>query len=241
MIHANFIVDKESSSISIQEIETKIQEAKDSAAKILPLGNDKKVQIIFNAEASVNKLIDNIANRGVDYTDKKGNSVQFDQVFENYPEHLPSSKTGVILYYVLKGIEEEMKIRFDKDPYALQKRDKDNSSGSTGERFSKEKKNDILARCNASYYDSSMDLDDIFAKIKDAMEEKKYWETEGYVLTPEKTKPPMKLGSKKYMEYLEAKEKTKAEAQERGAALGAMAKERAPRSGSEGAAKAALN
>jgi hypothetical protein len=210
----------------MQEIETSMHGQKGSASKVIPLGDDKKVQIIFNAEASINKLIDNIANRGIDYTDKKGNEIKFEEIYDNYPEHLPHSKTGVILYYVLKGIKDEIGIEFDEKPYALRKRSSNTSSGSTGERFSKEKKNDILARCNASYYDSAMGLDDIFAKIKEAMEEKKYWEDEGYVLIPEKTKPPMKKNSKKYMDYLAAKEKNRADAQERGAALGSMARER---------------
>jgi hypothetical protein len=195
--------------------------------KVIPIGNEKKVQIIFSAEASINKLIDNIANRGINYTDKKGNDIKFEEVFGNYPEHLPHSKTGVILYYILKGIKDEMGIEFDEKPYALRARGSNSSSGSNGERFSKEKKNDILARCNASFYDEGMELENIFAKIKEAMDEKKYWENQGYVLIPEKTKPPMRIDSKKYMEYLAAKEKNKAEAQERGAALGSMAKERA--------------
>ena len=200
--------------------------------KILKLESDKKVQIILSAESSISKLIDNIANRGIDYTDKKGNEVRFDEVYKNYPEHLPRSKTGVIIYYVLKGIKEEMGIEFDAKPYALRERGEKSSSNSTGERFSKEKKNDILARCNASYYDSEMGLEIIFGKIKEALEEKKYWEDEGYVLIPEKTKPPLKKNSKKYMDYLAAKEKTKVAAQERGAALGAMAKDRVLAAGS---------
>ena len=211
----------------MQEVAIDMQSGKNTTAKIIPLGNNKKVQVIFNAEEGINKLIDNIANRGENYTDKKGNDVKFEEVYEHYPEHLPNSKTGVILYYILKGIKEEMGIEFDEKPYALRERSKNSSGGSTGERFSKEKKNDILSRCNASHYDSNLGLDEIFAKIKEAMEEKKHWEEEGYVLIPEKTKSPMKKDSKKYMEYLTAKEKNKAEAQERGAALGSMAKGRA--------------
>ena len=57
-----------------------------------------------------------------------------------------------------------------------------------------------------------------------AMEEKKQWEDLGYVLTPEKTKPPMKKDSEKYAEYLATKEKAKQASIARGKALGAMAK-----------------
>ena len=198
------------------------------AEKVIPLGSEEKVQFGFKIEPSINQLIDNLANRGQDYTDKKGNEVKFEEVYENYPEDLPKSKVGVILHYILKGIKEDMGIEFDEKPYAMRERTT-TSGGGTGERFTKEKKNDILARCNASSYNDE-ELEVIFEKIKAAMEEKKYWESEGYVLVPEKTKPPMKRDSKKYMEYLEAKDALKAAAQERGAALGAMAKQAAMKS-----------
>ena len=193
--------------------------------KVLPLGNGEKVQFGFKIEPSINQLIDNLANRGEDYTDKKGNDVSFEEKYDAYPEDLPNSKVGVILHYVLKGIKEDMGIEFDEKPYAMRERTS-TSSSSTGERFTKEKKNNILARCDASYY-TDMEMEKIFENIKAAMEEKQYWESEGYVLVPEKTKPPMKKDSKKYMDYLEAKDAVKAAAQERGAALGAMAKQAA--------------
>ena len=193
--------------------------------KVLPLGNGEKVQFGFKIEPSINQLIDNLANRGEDYTDKKGNEVSFEEKYDAYPEDLPNSKVGVILHYVLKGIKEDMGIEFDEKPYAMRERTS-TSSSSTGERFTKEKKNNILARCDASYY-TDMEMEKIFENIKAAMEEKQYWESEGYVLVPEKTKPPMKKDSKKYMDYLEAKDAVKAAAQERGAALGAMAKQAA--------------
>ena len=194
--------------------------------KVLPLGHGDKVQFGFKIESSINELIDNLANRGEDYTYKKGNDVSFGEKYDSYPEDLPNSKVGVILHYVLKGIKEDMGIEFDEKPYAMRERKAASGSSSSGERFTKEKKNDILARCSAQNYDN-MELEQIFEEIKKAMEEKKYWEDQGYVLIPEKTKPPMRRDSEKYMKYLEAKAFTKQAAQERGAALGAMAKEAA--------------
>lgn len=218
---------------TLTEMELEMKKAKLNAAAaevISSLPTDEKVQFGFKIETSINELIDNLANRGQDYTDKKGNEVKFGTVYDEYPEDLPTTKVGVILHYVLKGIKEDMNIEFKPEPYALQKRDSaSSSSGGAGERFTKEKKNNILARCDASYY-TNMEMEQIFENIKTAMEEKKYWESEGYVLIPEKTKPPMKKDSKKYMEYLEAKDALKAAAQERGAALGAMAKKAAAKS-----------
>ena len=214
---------------SLTEMELKMKTAKlDAAVEVISsLPTDDKVQFGFKIETSINELIDNLANRGQDYTDKKGNEVKFGTVYDEYPEDLPTTKVGVILHYVLKGIEEDMKIKFEPRPYALQKRDgTSSSSGGTGERFTKEKKNEILDRCSASNY-PNLDMDEIIEEIKKAMEEKKYWEGQGYVLVPEKTKPPMKKDSKKFMDYLEAKASIKQAAQERGAALGAMAKKKA--------------
>ena len=56
------------------------------------------------------------------------------------------------------------------------------------------------------------------------MEEKKQWEDLGYVLTPERTKPPMKKDSEKYTDYLATKEAAKKASIARGKALGAKAK-----------------
>jgi hypothetical protein len=197
--------------------------------KVIPLGDPslKKESVIFTVEPAVKELIDNIVHRGESYVMRSKNGdkeVEFKEQYPDYPD-VPRTIGGVVLHYFLKGVEEDMGIEFDQKPYALRERASGSSGKGTGERFSKEKKNDILARCDASFYDPSLGMDTIFENIKSAMEEKKYWEDQGYVLTPEKTKPPMKKDSEKYMEYLEAKTATKAAAQKRGAALGAMAKQ----------------
>lgn len=200
------------------------------ASKVIPLGEGKKTQIILNIEPSIKDLIDNICHKGESYTDKrKGDTtVEFAEKYETYPDDIVnSSYTGLIMHYVLKGIKEDMGIEFEPKPYALQARVNKTTSSGSGERFSKEKKNDILARCNASHYNDAMELEEIFDNVRKAMEEKKYWENEGYVLVPEKTKPPMKLDSEKYIDYLKTKHQFKADAVERGQALGSMAKEKA--------------
>ena len=126
------------------------------------------------------------------------------------------------MHYVIKGIKEDMGIEFDETPKALKERK--SPSGGGGMRFTKDMKNSILDRCNAGYYDESLGMDEIFNKIRGAMEEKKQWEDLGYVLVTEKTKPPMKKDSEKYAEYLATKEAAKQASIARGKALGAMAK-----------------
>lgn len=194
--------------------------------KVLELGTaSKREQIILSVEPSVKKLIDNIAHKGQSYTKttKSGEvEVEFEQ-YENYPE-APSSLTGVVVHYVLKGIADDMGITFDELPYAVRERNT-GSSSSRGPVLTKEAKNDILRRCDASTY-GDMEWEEIAKEIGNAMNMKKYWEAQGYVLIPEKGKPPMKKDSEKYMDYLAAKEKAKAAAQARGNALGAQAKAR---------------
>tara|TARA_R100000005_G_C4894097_1_gene139430 strand:- start:53 stop:646 length:594 start_codon:yes stop_codon:yes gene_type:complete len=191
---------------------------------ILPLGDpSSKGQIILSIEESVKNLIDNIAHKGQSYTKttKSGEvEVEFEQ-YENYPE-VPSSQTGVVMHYVIKGIKEDMGIEFDETPKALKERK--SPSGGGGMRFTKDMKNSILDRCNAGYYDESLGMDEIFNNIKTAMEEKKQWEDLGYVLIPEKTKPPMKKDSEKYNDYLATKEATQQARILNGKKLGAMAK-----------------
>ena len=183
---------------------------------ILPIGDStKKGQIILSIEKSVKDLIENIAKKG------EGDDLALKQVFDSYPD-APSSLTGVVMHYVIKGIKEDMGIEFDETPKALKERK--SPSGGGGMRFTKDMKNSILDRCNAGYYDESLGMDEIFNKIRGALEEKKQWEDLGYVLTPEKTKPPMKKDSEKYAEYLATKEAAKQASIARGKALGAMAK-----------------
>jgi len=191
---------------------------------ILPIGDaSEKGQIILSIEESVKDLIDNIAHKGQSYTKttKSGEvKVEFEQ-YENYPE-VPSSQTGVVMHYVIKGIKEDMGIEFDEKPRALKERK--SSSGGGGMRFTKEMKNSILDRCNYGFYDESIGEEEIFNNIRGAIAEKKQWESLGYVLVPEKTKPPMKKDSEKYNDYLAAKEATQQARILNGKKLGAKAK-----------------
>jgi len=183
---------------------------------ILPIGDpSSKVQVSLNIEQSVKDLIDNIAKKG------EGEDLKLKHVFDLYPD-TPSTLTGVLIHYLLKGIKEDMGIEFDQKPRSLKERK--TSSGGGGMRFTKEMKNSILERCNYGSYDESIGEEEIFNKIRGAIAEKKQWESLGYVLVPEKTKPPMKKDSEKYAEYLATKEATKQASIARGKALGAMAK-----------------
>ena len=163
---------------------------------ILPIGSEK-VSISLNIEQSVKDLIDNIVKKG------EGDDLNLKHVFDSYPD-TPSSLTGVLIHYLIKGVKEDLGIEFDEKPRSLKERKA--SSGGGGMRFTKEMKNSILDRCNYGFYDESIGEEEIFNNIRGAIAEKKQWESLGYVLVPEKTKPPMKEGSEKYNNYLALKE-----------------------------------
>ena len=112
---------------------------------VIELGSEK-VQMGLNIEASIKKLIDNIAHKGEDFDSKSGKKISFDEKYENYPELPAYTTTGVIVHYLLKGIKEDMGITFDATPRALVERvgKKASSNGS----FTKEKKNQLLNKLN---------------------------------------------------------------------------------------------
>ena len=181
---------------------------------ILPIGSDK-VSISLNIEQSVKDLIDNIVKKG------EGGDLKLKHVFDSYPD-TPSSLTGVLIHYLIKGVKEDLGIEFDEKPRSLKERK--SSSGGGGMRFTKVMKNSILERCNYGSYDESIGEEEIFNEIRDAIAEKKQWESLGYVLVPEKTKPPMKKDSEKYNDNLAAKEAAQQARILNGKKLGAKAK-----------------
>ena len=192
---------------------------------VIELGSEK-VQMGLNIEASIKKLIDNIAHKGEDYNSKSGKEISFDEKYENYPELPTYTTTGVIVHYLLKGIKEDMGITFDATPRALVERvgTKASSNGS----FTKEKKNQLLNKLNMnSELYAGMEFDEIMEKMKIANAEKVMLEEDGWFLTPEKTKPPMKKNSEKYMQYIKMKDEVAAKRKEQGEVLGAAAKNKA--------------
>lgn len=194
------------------------EDRKEQSTKVLPLGakegtKGKGVQIILSLEDNLKELIDNIANRGENYIRKnktKGDTeVSFSYKFDEYPEDLPKSHTGVLIHYFLKGVKQDFNVAFDKDPACVRER-KSSVRGSSENTLTAKDKNEILEQCNMLYYDEmGLDDEEIFAKMQEAMQKKKFWESKGWFLTPEKTKPAYKVDSDKYKQYLQDKEDTR--------------------------------
>ena len=110
--------------------------------------------------------------------------------------HLPDSKTGVVIHYVTEGIARDFGITFDRQPVSLgggrgrgaSKNDRD--AGKRG--LSKADKNKLLAKLDMSYYQDdiasgTITIQDAFNSIQDALNQKMELEKMGYFLSPNKT------------------------------------------------------
>ena len=150
-------------------------------------------------------------------------NIEFKDQYDNYPE-VPKTIGGVILHYVLKGIEEDMGIKFEPDPYALTKRD-GTATKSSSRGLSVKAKNDLLEQCSSLYWeDQDLDEEEVMEKVMDSMKKVKEWKEKGYFLPKEKNKGIMLVDSDEYKNYLAEKERIKSDRQKRGEALGATKK-----------------
>tara|TARA_S200002703_G_C3801440_1_gene247760 strand:+ start:4402 stop:5511 length:1110 start_codon:yes stop_codon:yes gene_type:complete len=106
--------------------------------------------------------------------------------------HLPETKTGVVLYYLVEGLARDFGIAFDRQPVSLggNRRKNTNSKGITGP--SKKEKNEILAKLDLQYYQDDISsgiitMEEAFNKIAEAYKMKEYYESQGFYLSPNKT------------------------------------------------------
>ena len=112
-------------------------------------------------------------------------------------QHLPNSITGVIVYYIIKGIKDDFGFEFEKQPkcltYNISKFDK--KVAGKKRLLTREQKNELLAKTQMSYYDDrissgGMTIESAMNSIKEAYEQVKAFQEIGYMLPPEKTKYP---------------------------------------------------
>lgn len=200
----------------------------ESSNKIIPLGDPslKKESVIFTCEPAVKELIDNIVHRGESYVMKSKNgdkTIEFDEQYDNYPD-VPKTIGGVVLHYVLKGIEADMNIEFDEKPYAVRERS-GTATRSSSRILSVKAKNELLEQCSSLYWeDNGFDEDEVMLKVMESMKKVKEWKEKGYYLPKEKNKGIMLIESDTYKDYLAEKERIKSDRQKRGEALGATKK-----------------
>ena len=114
--------------------------------------------------------------------------------------HLPSSKTGVVVHYVVQGIARDFGITFNRQPVSLggnQGRGASKSGRDAGKRaLTKKEKNALLDRMNIAFYqqdiqDGKMTFEEAQQKTADAFKQKLELEKLGYYLSPNKTEGVM--------------------------------------------------
>jgi len=112
--------------------------------------------------------------------------------------HLPNSITGVVIYYVVKGIKYEFDYEFESPPRSLKLRgiSKDAMKVEGKKRLlTRDQKNELIEKTQMNYYEKQissgvMTLDDAMNEIKGAYQKKQGFEELGYILPQKKTEYP---------------------------------------------------
>ena len=110
--------------------------------------------------------------------------------------HLPNTKTGVVIHYVVEGIARDFGTTFDRQPVSLggnRGRSASKSGRDAGKIIlSKAEKNKLLEKLDMSNYqddiaDGTITMEDAMKSIQEALQQKMEYEKLGYYLSPNKT------------------------------------------------------
>ena len=178
--------------IKYSNFSEELEEIKTSTTEVvqqLPIDNEVKTTILISVEDNIKKLLSKLAS-------KEEIGWGIDANPENF-KHLPNSITGVIVYYIIKGIREEFGFEFEKQPKCLTYNTSKFDKKVAGKKrlLTREQKNELLAKTQMSYYDSrissgEMTIESAMYAIKEAYERVQAFKDIGYILPPEKTKYP---------------------------------------------------
>jgi len=158
--------------------------------KTLPIDNDVKTTILLNVEENIKTLLKKLS-------DKEEIGWGIDTNPEEF-KHLPNSITGVIIYYVIKGIKEEFGFEFETEPKSLKVRglSKDAKKIAGKKRLlTRDQKNELIHKTEMSFYKDKISSGEITLEgamyaIKDAYERIQNFEEMGYILPPKKVEYP---------------------------------------------------
>ena len=163
----------------------------DAAAKhIVEIAKDSKSTILMNVEDGVKKLVSSLAKK------EKIDGIDID--VEKFAG-IPNSQTGVVMYFLVKGLKSEFDIGFSQSPTSLAIRGKMGAYNKKIEGkkrlLTRDQKNEIIEKMQMSYYENDlaagkMTMDDAMESIKDAFNTKKGFEEMGYMLPAAKTAYP---------------------------------------------------
>ena len=131
------------------------------------------------------------------------------ELADDEDNHLPNTKTGVVVHYVTEGIARDFGITFNRMPVSLgggRGRGASRSDRDAGKRgLSKKEKNKLLEKMELTYYEDAIKSGEIteaeaFAKMSEAFATKRQLESEGYYLSPNKTEGVLLYNWKEYVD-----------------------------------------
>ncbi len=163
--------------------------------KLSAFEKDEGETILLSVETRIKELASGLAKRNI----KSLASIGLD-IEENEIKNLPTSITGIMVYYFIQGIARDYNIQFDRKPKSIKTTIKGMSNIKTRKRFiSKKQKNALLDRTKISYYDKQLTsglitLPEVLEEIKKAYEEKKHYESIGLIMPENKTEYPQYIG-----------------------------------------------
>lgn len=189
----------------------------DAGLTELEIGDDK-VGVSYKFEKEVDELINSLAKKGQEYTRKvDGIDKDFEcqHQFDEYPDDLPTNKGGVLLYYFLKGVEQDFKVKFKKKPYCVEIKGTSAGRGSNASdpnTFTKAQKNRLYQETQDEYWQEKIDsgeltYDQVDEKIVSARKELRSWREKGWEFTSSKSNIPLMKDSEEYQTQLLADEK----------------------------------
>jgi len=162
----------------------------------LPISAEDKTTILLNVEGAVKELINKLASKKEELLESE--FIDGDEERTNTLNALPSSMTGVVVHYLVKGLKDDFDVEFAEQPVSLKVRASSNYDKKVAGKkrlLTKDQKNELLAKMQMSYYESDiaegkMSMDDAMQSLKNAFEKKKEYEEMGYVLPVKKTESP---------------------------------------------------
>jgi hypothetical protein len=157
----------------------------------LSITKDEKDTILINVETAVRDVVVALAK-------KEGKVLEGLDIDEEKVSTLPISYTGILIYYLCRGIKEDFNIEFEEQPVSLKVRGgsiQGRKESSKRRLLTKEAKNEIIAQMQMTYYETDMmngkmTIDEVMTNIKTAFEKKKGYEDKGYILPTKKNEAP---------------------------------------------------
>ena len=169
---------------NLEEITTETIEA------IIAVGTAKGRKILLDVEDGIKTFIqDGLASKKPEVLEKYGLSKDMERI-----KAIPDKMTGVLMYYLTKGIEKDFGITWDKPPVSLQARktkiERDIAKGKRV--LSKKEKNELLAKTTWDYWGNEVSVGNVskeqaLAHMREAIDKVEELKHQGLYLSPNKT------------------------------------------------------